>query len=316
MFLGALLMAVSIFLIAKLIVRWVFLSETLAGTQLAADRFPDNVTPPKISLEQKTRLSNIVVLQKFLRQQSVSKTLLLYLKRAQWGISVAVFSLGCFFLMVVCLLFLMDRVPLFPALVLSAGIGVLPLVYLRKRNQKYINLFCERLPEGLMTLSGGIKVGLSLERAIKEVVQNAPYPVALEFKIVSGEVAFGASLERAIHNLYKRIPKREVQILATAISIHNQLGGNLSEILMNLQSTIRERLAIQREVRVLGAQGTFTSFVLVLLPFFVAGIWFSMDRQNFVGFLSSDIGKWAAGTAVISIFLAYLMIKTIIKVDD
>ncbi|MFH1799593.1 MAG: type II secretion system F family protein [Candidatus Omnitrophota bacterium] len=309
-------MAVSIFLIAGLIVQWVFLPKKLAGAQLAADRFSKDLQRPGIPFKHHTRLSNIAFIQKFLRKRSVSKTLLLYLRRAKWGISVAVFFLGCFFLAAICLLLLAGRVPSLIAIVLSGVAGVLPIVYLRKKNQKYIDLFCERLPEGLMTLSGGIKVGLSLERAIKEVVQNAPYPVALEFKIVSGEVAFGASLEKAVHNLYKRIPKREVQILATAIAIHNQLGGNLSEVLVNLQNTIRERLTIQREIHVLSAQGTFTSFVLVLVPVFVAGIWFFMDHENFVGFLNAEIGKWTAGVAVLSVSLAYLMIQKIIKVSD
>ena len=312
---GALLIAVCAFLIARVISQWVLMEDKLAEAQTPLARLLGNKSP-QVSFRRGVSLSGIVFVQKFLRQQSFSKILMLYLKRANLGISVAVFFLGSFLLAAVALFFLSDRLPLWMAFPLALGIGILPAVYLRIKNKRYIRLFGERLPEALMTLSGAIKVGLGLESAMKEVVTNAPYPVSIEFKIVSGEIAFGVPMDRAIHNLYRRIPTREVQILATAIAIHNQLGGNLSEVLVNLQNTIRERLGIQREINVLGAQGKFTSMVLVLVPVFVAGMWFFMDHENFVEFLRADIGKWVSGLAIFSVLMAFLMIRKIIKVSD
>lgn len=312
---GALLTAVCIFLIARVIIQWVFLEDKLAAAKASSDRLLGNKAPPA-SFGRGIPLSDIVFVKKFLRKHSVSKILMLYLKRANLGISVAVFFLGSFLLAAVALLFLADRLPLGMALPIALGIGILPTVYLRAKNERYIRLFGERLPEGLMTLSGAIKIGLGLESAIKEVVANALYPVSIEFKTVSAEIAFGVPLDETMRNLCKKIPTREVQILATAIAIHNQLGGNLSEILTNLQHTIRDRLGIQREINVLGAQGKFTAMVLVLVPVFVAGIWFFMDHDNFVEFLRADIGKWVIGLAIFSVVMAFLMIHKIIRIMD
>lgn len=311
---GAILIGVAIFLIARMVISWVFLSRKVSGFQFPEDHGP---SVPGAPLKRNTaQFSKIGFVQRSLRRQPLSKRLLLYLRRARWGISVAVLLLICFSLAVVCLLVVEDKLPLLLSLALSLGVGALPLIYLRMKNEKYVNLFCERLPDGLMTLSGGIKVGLSLDKAVREVVNNAPYPVALEFKIVSGEVALGSSMEKAFYHLSERIPRREVRILATAIAIHSQLGGNLSELLVNLQNTIRERLAIQREIRVLSAQGIFTALVLVFLPVFMAGVYFSMDRENFLGFLSSEMGKTVLWVVFLSLTGASLMIRKIIKVDD
>lgn len=313
-FLGALLIAVCIFMVVRLIVGWLFLPKKMAGLQYLEVKGPQRSGIPL--RHQNAQLSKIRFFQKFLRQQSASKLLLLYLRRAQWGISVSIFVFGCLALAAICFLILGDKVSLPVTLMLSLGVGSLPAVYLWMKNQRYLDLFCERLPDGLMTLSGGIKVGLSLDKAVREVVNNAPYPVALEFKIVSGEVALGSSMEKAMYNLANRIPRREVRILATAIAIHGQLGGNLSEILVNLQNTIRERLAIQREIRVLSAQGVFTALVLVFLPLFMAGVYFSMDRESFVAFLTSDMGKVALWIVFSSLAAAALMIRMIIRVGD
>ncbi|NJN80246.1 MAG: hypothetical protein HC797_07130 [Anaerolineales bacterium] len=53
----------------------------------------------------------------------------------------------------------------------------------------------------------------------------------------------------------------------TAINVQREVGGNLSEILDNISFTIRERIRIKGEVRVLTAQVRTSGTVLSLIPF-------------------------------------------------
>jgi tight adherence protein B len=68
----------------------------------------------------------------------------------------------------------------------------------------------------------------------------------------------------------RRVRSDDLELMATAIAIQHQVGGNLAEILDSIAFTIRERIRIKGEIRTLTAQQRLSGYVVGGLPFFLA----------------------------------------------
>src|SRR5205807_9271071 len=73
-------------------------------------------------------------------------------------------------------------------------------------------------------------------------------------------------VETAMRNLYFRVGQEDLPLFVTAVSIQGSNGGNLSEILSDLSSVIRERFKMRRKIRALAAEGKFSALFLSGLP--------------------------------------------------
>jgi len=55
-------------------------------------------------------------------------------------------------------------------------------------------------------------------------------------------------------------------LFVTAVAIQSSTGGNLSEILQNLSSVIRQRFKMRRKIRALASEGRASAMILSSLP--------------------------------------------------
>jgi tight adherence protein B len=69
--------------------------------------------------------------------------------------------------------------------------------------------------------------------------------------------------------MVRRVRSEDLELMTTAISIQHQVGGNLAEILDSIAFTIRERIRIIGEIRVLTAQQRMSGYVVAGLPIFL-----------------------------------------------
>jgi tight adherence protein B len=69
----------------------------------------------------------------------------------------------------------------------------------------------------------------------------------------------------------------DLYLMVTAININSQVGGNIVTMLEAVTNTIRERVRLFNEVRVLTAQQRFGSIILTFLPIAMAGAMFFIN---------------------------------------
>ena len=93
-----------------------------------------------------------------------------------------------------------------------------------------------------------------------------PDPVGPEFRLLYDRQNFGMPFPDALRDFGERIPVLDAKFFTTAVLIQRESGGNLSEVLGNLSTVIRERFRVKRQVRVLSAHGRITGWVLSGLP--------------------------------------------------
>ncbi len=158
----------------------------------------------------------------------------------------------------------------------------IPPGYVRSQQKKRLNKFNDQLSDMLNLMVNGLRAGYSTMQAMEAVSKELPSPISDEFRRVVQEMQLGVPMETAMENLYRRIPSDDLDFVITAINVQREVGGNLSEILDVISFTIRERVRIKGEIRVLTAQVRTSGTAMALIPIFlVAFLWFlNPDYMN------------------------------------
>jgi tight adherence protein B len=139
------------------------------------------------------------------------------------------------------------------------------------------------------------------------VADEIPKPVGEEFRRLYDEQNFGMSLPDAMRAMARRVPVLDARFFVTAVLTQRESGGNLSEVLDNLASVMRERFKLKRQIRVISAHGRISAWVLAGLPPSLAGILFLLS-PDFMRILWED----QLGIQLVLIALTLQIVGTII----
>ncbi|MEI8697334.1 MAG: type II secretion system F family protein [Mesorhizobium sp.] len=143
---------------------------------------------------------------------------------------------------------------------------VLPLLVLRRARSKRIQKFAKQLPDALDMIVRSLRAGHPASVAIGLVAREMPDPLGTEFGIVSDEITFGLSIEQAVRKLSQRVGFEGLHLLSVSLSIQSKTGGNLTEILHNLSSVLRERQKLRMKIRALSSEGRVSAWIISLFP--------------------------------------------------
>lgn len=157
-----------------------------------------------------------------------------------------------------------------------------PRIYVSRATSKRLRLFEEQLPDTLGLWVNALRSGYSAMQAMEAISRDAPEPTATEFKRVVQEASLGIDMSDALEHLLSRVESEDLDLVVTAVNINREVGGNLAEILETISHTIRERIKLKGEIRVLTSQGRITGWLISLLPIALA-IFLYMINPNYMG---------------------------------
>ncbi len=246
----------------------------------------------KAKIERSSNFSNIFGLNQTLKRQHLSKKLFTLLTFTGWNIPISVFILGD--LVWGSAVFLLANLVLKGAvLVLSITLLaiILPYWFLVINRHRYVNRFTMMFPDTLMLIKSAIRAGQGIQASFQMVAKEGPQPVAKEFAQLVREIELGSTVNEALNELYRRIETVELRIFVLGIFIQSEVGGNLVELLEHIEKTVRERLGMMREIKVLSAQGRMTGIVLMLLPFGLAAILTMLNPKYFEPMIDNPGGQ-------------------------
>ncbi len=192
---------------------------------------------------------------------------------------------------------------------------VVPRWYLRYLHRRRLDAFNSQLGDTLSMLANALRSGYSLLQSMEVVARDAPEPTKEEFLRVAREVSLGLSPQEALGNVVRRMNSDDFDLVVTAINVQHEVGGNLAQILDTIGHTIRERIRIQGEIRVITAQQTLSGYVISALPLVISGILFVMNpaymSEMFTPgpFLALPI---CAGTGIV---LGFLIMRKITQIE-
>lgn len=153
----------------------------------------------------------------------------------------------------------------------------IPGMYVKMRQRKRLNDFNNQLGDSINLLANGLRSGYSLLQAMDAVGNELPAPISEEFQRVVREIGLGITTQRAMNNMLRRIPSDDLDLMITAINVQHEVGGNLAEILETISHTIRERVRIKGEIRVLTSQQMMSGYVISFLPIGLGLILFALN---------------------------------------
>lgn len=189
---------------------------------------------------------------------------------------------------------------------------ILGLVYMRRQRD---NKFHEQLPDTLSLIAGALKAGYSFLQAVDMTVKETAPPMSVEFKKVLTEARLGLPLEQALENMAKRVESNSFDWTVMAVKIQREVGGNLAEILEILSDTIRERDRVQRQIKVLTAEGRLSAIILFLLPFAVGVVLWVLNPGYLALLFNHPLGLMMAGMAVVMLAVGGLWLKKVVTIE-
>jgi len=193
-----------------------------------------------------------------------------------------------------------------------------PRFYVKRQQRQRLTKFNDQLGDMLNLMVNGLRAGYSTMQAMEAVSKELPTPICDEFRRVVQEMQLGVSMETALDNLLRRIPSDDLDFVVTAINVQREVGGNLSEILDSISYTIRERVRIKGEIRVMTAQVRASGTLLSILPMGLAIILWFMNPEYLLSFFEgpSPLCGWAAiGLIIVMIATGYFVMMKIADIE-
>lgn len=203
--------------------------------------------------------------------------------------------------------------------ILGAVLGpLLPRMYVKREQSRRLLRFDSQLPDMLNLMVNGLRAGYSNLQAMEAVSRELPPPICDEFRRVVQEIQLGVPTEKALDNLCRRIPSEDLDLVVTAMNVQREVGGNLAEILDTISHTIRERVRIKGEIRVLTSQVMYSGKFLSMMPLFVIGILYLLNREYMMEFFSPEsvpCGYIALGVGALMIASGYFVMNKIAQIE-
>jgi tight adherence protein B len=191
------------------------------------------------------------------------------------------------------------------------GFYVVVQVMVKRR----LNAFVTQLELALRLIAGGVRVGLGLKQALAIVIEELTDPARHEYMRIVGQTNLGMSIYDALDGLAQRMPSNETMMMARAIRIQSQTGGDLGKILEHLADTIKDRRRIQRKINALTAEGRASAYVLGALPCLLATFICLTQPKMGHALLYTTIGHFALGVVAVLEFLGVFTLLKMLEVD-
>lgn len=150
---------------------------------------------------------------------------------------------------------------------MSVGMGIGGVYFwVNSKAKKRLAMIEEQLPDAVELMVRSLRVGHPFSSAIQIVSKEIKDPLATEFGMIADESAYGRDMGEALKDMAERIDLQDLRFLAVAVSIQQQSGGNLAEILAGLADVIRARFRLFRRVKAITAEAQWSGKFLSAFP--------------------------------------------------
>ena len=192
---------------------------------------------------------------------------------------------------------------------------IMPVTLLRGRQKKRLSKFRDQLPDAIDMLVSAMRAGYSFQAAMKFIGEEVTEPLGPEFARFYEEQRLGMEVRVALLALQSRVDSLDLKMFVTAVLIQRETGGNLSEVLGNIGSLMRERAALKADIETLTAESKMSARILSLLPLGVFILINLINPEFMKPMLESTGGVYMFVFAAVSVMIGYWMMMKIADID-
>ncbi len=193
--------------------------------------------------------------------------------------------------------------------------AVAPLVFLRFKQNQRIGRLHEQLPDILMVMASALRAGHSFLQALDMVSKEMGDPAGPEFSRVVAEVRLGRPIDDALVSLGERVGTEEFKWAMMAVNVQREVGGNLAEILDIIATTVRERDAVRRQIKVLSSEGRLSIRILIALPIVVTLAVAKINPKYMRLLWTTRVGVFMIVIAACLMIIGFFWAQKLVKID-
>ncbi|MDA7428439.1 type II secretion system F family protein [Primorskyibacter aestuariivivens] len=148
---------------------------------------------------------------------------------------------------------------------IAMGVGGV-YTWVNMKANKRMAMIEEQLPDAIELIVRSLRVGHPFSSALTIVSKEVKDPLASELGVISDEAAYGRDVGEALKEMAERLDMQDMRFLAVAVTIQQQSGGNLAEVLAGLSKVIRARFRLFRRVKAITAEAKWSGKFLSGFP--------------------------------------------------
>lgn len=213
------------------------------------------------------------------------------------------------------LLLWLAGLPLLMALVPALAVLLCPrwcMQWLRDRRTRRL---MTQLPDALALLAGLLRCGHGLTQSLSQLSLRQAAPLGQELQLLLRKHRLGLSLDQALAEFHQRVPEADIALLATAVRVSRELGGNLAESLQRLSEGVRSRLVLRGKIHALTSQGRLQGLIVGLMPLGLMGVLSVMDPAPMRLLFSTPAGWCALLLIAVLETMGWYLIRRIVRID-
>ena len=210
--------------------------------------------------------------------------------------------------------FIVTNNPWLALLGMVAGL-IIPDLWVRQRKAMRRRKFQGQLVDALFILSSSLRAGLSMTQAFEQLESEMGPPASQEFGLMMKAHRLGLTLEESLQRLNERMPCDELNLITTAVLVARETGGDITGIISQLITTIRERKKLNDKVKSLTLQGRIQAYVMSMLPIFFAMFVQTFNRDYFRVLMEDETGNLLLMAAVALWVVGMLLLIRMSKVE-
>ena len=189
--------------------------------------------------------------------------------------------------------------------------GVVIGMKLEKRN----NMFLTDFPDAIDMIVRSVRSGHPLLSSLALIAQNSRPPLSTEFQRVIDEVSYGRALSESLRKMADRIGIIDINFFVVILSVQQETGGSLAEVLNNLSTIIRKRKQLRLKIRALTSEGRITAKIFAAIPLAQLGIMRLMYQNALDPLFNTNQGLMCLGVAGFFIIMAIFIANKMCNVD-
>ncbi|HEY0107455.1 MAG TPA: type II secretion system F family protein [Rhizomicrobium sp.] len=143
------------------------------------------------------------------------------------------------------------------------------LGFLKARREK---AFTAEFANAIDVIVRSVKSGLPTNEAMRIVAREMQGPCGGEFNRLCESLKVGVTLEQAVKKMFESMPTPEVSFFGIVMTIQQKSGGNLSEALGNLAGVLRDRKRLHGKIKAMSSEAKASAGIIGSLPPGVMGI--------------------------------------------
>lgn len=195
-----------------------------------------------------------------------------------------------------------------------AGI-VLPDLWVRQARAKRNHAFRSQLVDALFIMSSSLKAGLSLIQALEVVQEEMDPPISQEFGLMIKAHRLGRTFEEVLQQLDERMPCEEVNLMTTTLLVGRETGGDVTGIITQLITTIRDKRKLLEKTSTLTLQGRLQAYIMSALPVGFVTIIQTFNPTYFNPLLGTALGRSLIVLAVMLWVVGMVVLLRMCKVE-